>query len=305
MFSGMIARDCSFALDIGTRHNDLLPRMETAKECLDLMDDTASRDKARRMLFFSAGIWPDEEAIKNRSGRVACLGQQIALARSGTSLFPGNLIAVGECGLDHHWNAAGADKRSGEGWDDALFRGESEMFMMQLELARTLSLPVIVHSRDAFDDTLSCIDEVAYNRGIIHCYSYGIAEARQFLDRGWHIALGGAVTYTKKRLMEEMRQLIRFIPDDRLLLETDAPYLAPVPCRGQVPAHQPHLRVHRGCPRGGRREPVPDGRRELPGTIRHGGIAGGRGRYPCLIFDVDIRKLMCYNIPIIFLGVVV
>lgn len=234
LFSGMIARDCSFALDIGTRHNDLLPRMETAKECLDLMDDTASRDKARRMLFFSAGIWPDEEAIKNRSGRVACLGQQIALARSGTSLFPGNLIAVGECGLDHHWNAAGADKRSGEGWDDALFRGESEMFMMQLELARTLSLPVIVHSRDAFGDTLSCIDEVAYNRGIIHCYSYGIAEARQFLDRGWHIALGGAVTYTKKRLMEEMRQLIRFIPDDRLLLETDAPYLAPVPCRGQV-----------------------------------------------------------------------
>lgn len=234
LFEGLAACDCSFALDIGTKPGDLLPRMETAKECLDLVGDSAAREKARRMLFFSAGIWPDEEAIRKRSESVSCLEQQIALASSGHSLFPGRLVAVGECGLDHHWNAAGVDKRSGKGWDEALFRGEAEMFMMQLELARRLSLPVIVHSREAFDGTLSCIDDVGYHRGIIHCYSYGIDEARAFLDRGWYIALGGGVTYTKKRLMEQMRQLLCFIPGDRLLLETDAPYLAPVPCRGQV-----------------------------------------------------------------------
>ena len=87
-------------------------------------------------------------------------------------------------------------------------------------------LPVIVHSRDAFEDTLECINNIGYHNGIIHCYSYGIEEARTFLDLGWYIALGGGITYTKKSKLEQMQELIRFIPSDRLLTETDAPYLA-------------------------------------------------------------------------------
>ena len=94
-------------------------------------------------------------------------------------------------------------------------------------------LPVIVHSRDAFEDTLECINNIGYHNGIIHCYSYGIDEARTFLDLGWYIALGGGITYTKKSKLEQMQELIHFIPSDRLLTETDAPYLAPVPFRGQ------------------------------------------------------------------------
>ncbi len=234
LLESLAERDCFFALDIGTKHDDLLPRMGAAKDCLGQIGDDAVREKARGLLYFSAGIWPDEESIRLRQDRVSCLEQQIAKGMGGASPFPGRLVAVGECGLDHHWNPAGVDKRNGDAWDDALFKAESEMFMMQLELARKLSLPIIVHSRDAFEGTLACIDEVGYTRGIIHCYSYGIDEARAFLDRGYHIALGGAVTYTKKRLMDQMRELVRFIPDDRLLLETDAPYLAPVPCRGQT-----------------------------------------------------------------------
>ena len=104
---------------------------------------------------------------------------------------------------------------------------------MQLELARRLNLPMIVHSRDAFEDSLDCIKNVGYNNGIIHCYSYGIEEARKFLDLGWYIAFGGGTTYTKKAKMDQMMELLRFIPDDRILCETDAPYLAPVPFRGQ------------------------------------------------------------------------
>ncbi len=234
LLASLAERDCFFALDIGTKADDLLPRMALAQDCLAQIGDEAVRAKARSLLYFSAGIWPDEDAIRARKEQVAELERQIARAQSDASPFPGRLLAVGECGLDHHWNPAGADRRSAEGWDDALFKAESEMFMMQLELAHRLSLPVIVHSREAFEGTRACIDEVGYHRGIIHCYSYGIDEARAFLDRGWYIALGGAVTYTKKRLMDQMRELVRFIPDDRLLLETDAPYLAPVPCRGQV-----------------------------------------------------------------------
>ncbi len=234
MLEDLAARDCFFALDIGTKHDDLLVRQKDAAECLSLISSDEVRARAGGMLYFSAGIWPDEESIRLRNERVASLSDQIARVRSGEGGFPGRLLALGECGLDHHWNPSGVDGRSEEGWDEALFKGEGEMFMMQLELAKDLSLPVIVHSREAFEGTLSCIDEVGWNRGIIHCYSYGVDEARAFLDRGWYIALGGAVTYTKKRQMEQMERLIRFIPDDRLLLETDAPYLAPVPCRGQT-----------------------------------------------------------------------
>ena len=118
-------------------------------------------------------------------------------------------------------------------FDVQLYRGERELFESQIELARELNLPVIVHSRDAFEDTLDCIKNIGYNNGIIHCYSYGIDEARAFLDRGWYIALGGGITYTKKSKLEQMEALIRYIPTDRLLTETDAPYLAPVPFRGQ------------------------------------------------------------------------
>ena len=144
-----------------------------------------------------------------------------------------HVIAIGECGLDHHWNPSGADGRTESDFDEQIYRGERELFQAHIELARELDLPVIVHSRDAYEDTLDCIKNIGYDNGIIHCYSYGIDEARTFLDRGWYIALGGGITYTKKSKLEQMEELIRFIPDDRLLTETDAPYLAPVPFRGQ------------------------------------------------------------------------
>ena len=76
----------------------------------------------------------------------------------------------------------------------------------------------------------------------MHCYSYGIEEARKFLDLGWYISFSGSVTYTKKAKLEEMKALLQFIPEDRILCETDAPYLAPVPCRGQP--NTPYLVQH-------------------------------------------------------------
>lgn len=115
-----------------------------------------------------------------------------------------------------------------------MFDAERELFEMQLEYAKELNLPVIIHSRDAFQDTLDCIKNVGYDNGIIHCYSYGVEEAKAFLDRGWYISFSGGVTYTKKSKMEAMKELLLLIPEDRILLETDSPYLAPVPLRGQM-----------------------------------------------------------------------
>ena len=241
----MAAKDALFALDIGTKCDDLFVRGNKAQELVAAIDDGVASEKVKKMLYFSAGIWPAEQAILERFSQMQALESTMtaALAQEDFCGFgQGRLVALGECGLDHHWNPAGVDKRNEDTFSAELFHGEAELFEMQLELARKFRLPVIVHSRDAFEGTLDCIKNVGYDRGIIHCYSYGRDEARSFLDRGWYISLSGAVTYTKKSRMDEIVALIQYIPQDRLLLETDAPYLAPVPHRGKV--NSPDLVEH-------------------------------------------------------------
>ena len=240
----MASRDCFFGLDIGTRAGDLQGRQLAVEKCIAAIVDSRLADKARDFMYFTAGIWPDVDSIKDRENQMKILRDSVQSAANDKDQDTLNrrVIAIGECGLDHHWNPSGADGRCEDDFDEQLYRGERELFESQIELARELKLPVIVHSRDAYEDTLECIKNIGYDNGIIHCYSYGIDEARIFLDRGWYIALGGGITYTKKSKLEQMEALIRYIPSDRLLTETDAPYLAPVPFRGQ--ANTPVLVEH-------------------------------------------------------------
>ncbi|MDY5831543.1 MAG: TatD family hydrolase, partial [Treponema sp.] len=180
---------------------------------------------------------PSAEEIKNRKENIDILNEQIKEGESSSQNdFPFNtkIIALGECGLDHHWNPSGEDHRNAEDFSTDMFRSEKELFEMQLLLAKDLSLPVIIHSRDAFKETLESVKKIDYHNGIIHCYSYGKTEAKEFLDYGWYISFSGSITYTKKRCMNEMEELIKSIPYDRILVETDSPYLAPVPFRGKV-----------------------------------------------------------------------
>ena len=240
----MASRDCFFGLDIGTRAGDLQGRQLAVEKCIAAISDSRLADKARSFMYFTAGIWPDVDSIKDRENQMKILRDSVQSAANDKDqdTLHRRVIAIGECGLDHHWNPSGADGRCEDDFDEQLYRGECELFESQIELARELKLPVIVHSRDAYEDTLECIKNIGYDNGIIHCYSYGIDEARIFLDRGWYIALGGGITYTKKSKLEQMEALIRYIPSDRLLTETDAPYLAPVPFRGQ--ANTPVLVEH-------------------------------------------------------------
>ena len=240
----MASRDCFFGLDIGTRAGDLQGRQLSVEKCIAAIADSRLADKTRAFMYFTAGIWPDVDSIKDRENQMKILRDSVQNAANDNDQDTLNrrVIAIGECGLDHHWNPSGADGRCEDDFDEQLYRGERELFESQIELARELKLPVIVHSRDAYEDTLECIKNIGYDNGIIHCYSYGIDEARTFLDRGWYIALGGGITYTKKSKLEQMEALIRYIPSDRLLTETDAPYLAPVPFRGQ--ANTPVLVEH-------------------------------------------------------------
>jgi TatD DNase family protein len=191
-------RGCPFLLDIGTKAGDVPGRYCPAPP---------------DFLFFSAGIWPSPEAIGDCERQVTLLAASIAAT-------PPRIVAIGECGIDRR-----ANPRPGE--------GERRLFEAQMALAQSLNLPVIVHSRDAFDDTLACIKNSGVTRGVIHCFSYSIPEARAFLDLGWHISFSGTITYVKKSTYEATAALLRSIPRERFLLETDAPYLAPVPYRGK------------------------------------------------------------------------
>ena len=128
------------------------------------------------------------------------------------------VVAVGEIGLDYYWDNESHDV-------------QKQWFIRQLELARELNLPVIIHSRDAAEDTLQIMKEHAQGlRGVIHCFSYSKELAKEYVKMGFHIGIGGVVTFKNGKKLKEIAQEI---PLDRILLETDCPYLAPVPYRGQ------------------------------------------------------------------------
>ena len=125
-------------------------------------------------------------------------------------------VAIGEIGLDYHYSPETRD-------------AQRALFAAQLDFARQSDKPVVIHTREAADDTIGLLKEIP-SRGIIHCFTGDIAEARAYLDLGFYISISGIVTF---KAADNVRATARYIPDDRILIETDSPYLAPVPMRGK------------------------------------------------------------------------
>jgi TatD DNase family protein len=125
--------------------------------------------------------------------------------------------AIGEIGLDYHW---GVPKET-----------QMPVFLRQLEIASAARLPIVIHTRDAWADTLDVLRTRWKGMPcVVHCFTGSADQARECLDLGFYLALGGVATFPKSA---ELREVARIIPADRLLLETDAPYLAPAPKRGK------------------------------------------------------------------------
>ncbi|MBQ7201546.1 MAG: TatD family hydrolase [Eubacterium sp.] len=131
------------------------------------------------------------------------------------------VIAIGEIGLDYHWSESEEENRDQQHW-----------FRRQIALAKEVGLPIVVHSRDAAADTMQIIkEEKAYETGgIIHCYSYSAEQAKEYVDMGFYIGVGGVVTYKNGRRLKET---VEAVPLDHIVLETDCPYLSPEPFRGK------------------------------------------------------------------------
>ena len=159
-------------------------------------------------IFAAVGIHPEEIDGSLPEDWLQCL--RVWLER-------GDAVAVGEIGLDYHWEDCAPRER------------QREVFAAQLSLAKELDLPVCVHDRDAHADVLDLLREYR-PQGVLHCFSGSLEMAREILDLGMYIGIGGAVTFKNAK---KILRVAAGIPLDRLLLETDAPYMAPEPYRGR------------------------------------------------------------------------
>ncbi len=177
----------------------------------NLVTSQNSVDLSEKYDFFYAavGVHPDDAAEVTEEG----IERLRELAKGK------KVVAVGEIGLDYYWNKDNSDL-------------QKTAFKRQIELARELSLPIIVHSRDAAADTMELLHETDAGKlgGVIHCFSYSPEIALESVKMGFYIGIGGVVTFKNAKKIKES---VEAIPLEKIVLETDCPYLAPDPFRGK------------------------------------------------------------------------
>ncbi len=159
-------------------------------------------------LYAAVGVHPDEVGGLNEE----------TFARMKELFQKPKVVAVGEIGLDYYWDKESHDV-------------QKKWFIRQLDLARELGLPVVIHSREAAADTMAVVKEFGKDlTGVLHCFSYSKEMAGEYVKMGYYIGVGGVVTFKNAR---KLREVVAEIPLESILLETDCPYLAPEPNRGK------------------------------------------------------------------------
>jgi len=176
--------------------------MASAKECIALADKYD-------FIYAAVGVHP-HSAKEMKEEDIKVLAEYAAISK---------VVAIGEIGLDYYYDNSPRDV-------------QKYWFARQIELAREVGLPIIIHDRDAHEDTMSIIkaEKAREVGGVFHCYSGSVEMARDVLNNNFYIALGGAVTFKNAR---KILDVARYVPEDRLLIETDCPYMTPEPHRGK------------------------------------------------------------------------
>ncbi len=176
--------------------------IQTTKNTLELM-------KCYPFVYGAVGVHPNETAELNEH-----LMDWLKHAAGEEKV-----VAIGEIGLDYYWNEPEPEV-------------QKHWFVRQLNLAREVGLPIIVHSRDAAKDTLDIIraEKAGELGGVIHCFSYSVEMAREYLNMGFFLGIGGVLTFNNAR---KLKEVVDYMPMEQLVLETDCPYLSPVPNRGK------------------------------------------------------------------------
>lgn len=161
-------------------------------------------------IYSAIGLHPDA-VEENNSANMEWL--------RNTAVNNSKVVAIGEIGLDYYYEH--------DNW-----KQQKDCFEAQIEVAADTKLPIIVHSRDAAQDTFDIIKslDAGKNGGVIHCFSYSVEMAEKFLDFGFYIGVGGVLTFNNSR---KLKEVVEHVPLDRIVLETDCPYLSPVPNRGK------------------------------------------------------------------------
>lgn len=159
-------------------------------------------------VFCSVGVHPHDSKLFQQ----ADLKQQIAKLCNHPKV-----IALGETGLDYYYNHSDSAE-------------QINSFETHLASSQEVDLPVIIHTRDADADTINCLQKFQNVRGVFHCFSGSIELARQALDLGFYISFSGIITF---KSADALREVVKFAPSDRILVETDSPFLAPIPHRGK------------------------------------------------------------------------
>jgi hydrolase, TatD family len=193
---------------LGTMKENGVGTIVNVSASIESWQDTLSLTKEYDMMYGAIGVHPSE--VKNLTDD--------KFEEMKTFFANEKIVAVGEIGLDYYW-------------DTTFKEVQEKWFVKQLELAKSQDLPVNIHSRDAVEDTLRIMRQYADGiSGIIHCYSYSKEVAKEYVNMGYYLGIGGVVTFQNAK---KLKEVVQVIPLENLVLETDCPYLAPEPNRGK------------------------------------------------------------------------
>ena len=203
------AFDSDRAQLLGSMNENGLGYIVNIAASMESIKTTITLTEQYDFIYGAVGIHPESAAELNEEN-FAWMKEQCMLPK---------IVAIGEIGLDYYWDEP-----------DRVI--QKEWFARQIQLAKEVELPIIVHSRDAAKDTYDIMkaEKAEETGGVVHCFSYAKEMARDFLNMDYYFGIGGVVTFSNSK---KLKEAVAYIPIDKIVIETDCPYLAPVPYRGK------------------------------------------------------------------------